>query len=194
MENFFKGAYTLRGMVGDPDNNRNWLINGKPHCENVQPDNGGLSQCTVIFELNDTDIALEVFDPVAGGFRLRHHLCHRNPQRSDHLPLSTSTLRNSIHHIEWFVGDAEDPVDRSLFLGRRARWRPRRRLQNTRFFGNRHRWKRLSEGEHLLTSVLDSTGKNDVGRHYSLSRKHNPNVRHRVSNGWRYQQPSHRWL
>ena len=40
-----------------------WLINGQAQCENVQPDNGGLSQCTVIFGLNDTDITLEVFDP-----------------------------------------------------------------------------------------------------------------------------------
>ena len=68
-ELFLEGyAYTLRGMVGDPDNNfselqSHWLINGQAQCENVQPDNGGLSQCTVIFGLNDTDITLEVFDP-----------------------------------------------------------------------------------------------------------------------------------
>ena len=62
-ELFLEGyAYTLRGMVGDPDNNfadlqSHWLINGQAQCENVQPDNGGLSQCTVIFGLNDTEIA-----------------------------------------------------------------------------------------------------------------------------------------
>ena len=50
-ENFLEGySYTLRGMIGDPnhgflDLRSNWLINGEPHCENVQPDSGGLSQC-----------------------------------------------------------------------------------------------------------------------------------------------------
>lgn len=171
-EIFLEGySYTLRGMIGDPnhgfpDLRSNWLINGEPHCENVQPDSGGLSQCLVIFDPEDTEITLEVFDP-SGGSAVDYATITVNPTEA---PIAniTAPLNGAILYatqatiLEGNISDQEDAPDALTSLWTSSIDGALDGEFNTPdSSGSLIGATFLSAGDHILTlEVTDSTGKN----------------------------------
>lgn len=164
-------TYTLRGMVGDPNHDfsqlrTNWIINGEPHCTDVQPDTGGLSQCTVVFDLNDSEITLEVVDP-NGASAVDYASIIVEPTEApmaEILSPNTSSIlyADQITTLSGLISDAEDNT-----LDLNVEWRSNIDGILTGDFtipdangvvlGGIY----LSKGEHFLTlEVTDSTGKN----------------------------------
>jgi hypothetical protein len=164
-------TYTLRGMVGDVDHDfidlqSNWLINGEPHCENVQPDDGGLSQCMVAFDLNDTEITLEVFDP-NGASAVDYTSIVVEATEAPFVEITLPTAAQ-IHYsdqlttLSGVVSDAEDAPDTlnvewTSSLDGVLEGNFNTPDSNGSLLGSLN----LSEGEHFLTlEAVDSTGKN----------------------------------
>lgn len=171
-ETFLEGySYTLRGMVGDPNHSfadlrSNWLINGEPHCENIQPDSGGLSQCLVTFALEDTEITLEVFDP-SGGSAVDYTTIIVEPTEAPLAtitsPLDASTLyATQASILEASISDTEDgPENLTSIWTSSIDGILEGDFNTPDSSGNLIGGTFLSAGDHILTlEVIDSTGKN----------------------------------
>ena len=171
-ETFLEGySYTLRGVVGDPNHSfadlrSNWLINGEPHCDNVQPDSGGLSQCLVTFDPEDTEITLEVFDP-SGGSAVDYTTiiveATEAPLATITSPLDASTLyATQATILEASISDAEDtPEDLTSIWTSNIDGVLEGDFNTPDSSGNLIGATSLSAGDHILTlEVTDSTGKN----------------------------------
>ena len=61
----------LRGVVSDLSNpfdqlTTTWLVNGTAVCDEIVPDQNGVTDCSYAFSAGDTDLSLEVRDPEGG--------------------------------------------------------------------------------------------------------------------------------